>query len=100
VNWRLDGLQKALTAGRLRSLASLVGDNDFRGAQETTNYAQARYFCLYMQEHGVLQDFYRRFHDNQRQDPLGVRSVLAVFPNQTWDDLDADFRRWASGLKR
>ncbi len=46
------------------------------------------------------RSFIGAFRKNQRQDPLGVRSVLAVFPDQTWDSLDADFRRWASGLKR
>ena len=69
VNWRLDGLQKALANGTLRSLASLIGDNDVRGAKETTNYAQARYFCLYLQEQGLLDDFYRRFRTNQKRDP-------------------------------
>jgi hypothetical protein len=100
VNWRLDGLQKALASGRLRTLASLICDDDFRGPQQTTNYAQARYFCLYLQERGLLEDYYRRFRDNQRDDPLGARTVLEVFPDQTWDDLDADFRRWAAGLRR
>jgi hypothetical protein len=100
VNWRLDGLQKALAAGRLRTLASLIGGNDFRGAQETVNYAQARYFCLYMQERGVLEEFYHRFRKNHEQDPLGVRTVQAVFPDRSFDELDADFRRWAAGLQR
>lgn len=100
INWRLDGLQKALGAGRLRSLASLIGNDDFRGPQQTTNYAQARYFCLYLQEQGVLEDFYRCFRDSQADDPLGKRTVLELFPNRTWDDLDADFRRWAAGLKQ
>jgi hypothetical protein len=100
VNWRLDGLQKALAAGRLRTLASLIGDNDFRREQETTNYAQARYFCLYLQEHGLLEKFYRCFRDSQEHDPLGVHTVSQIFPDQSWDELDADFRRWAAELKR
>jgi hypothetical protein len=100
INWRLDGLQQALAAGRLRSLASLVGDNDFRGRQETTNYAHARYFCLYLQERGVLEEFYSRFRSNQESDPLGVQTVLQVLPDRTWDALDADFRAWAGKLKR
>jgi hypothetical protein len=100
VNWRLDGLQKALAAGRLRSLASLIGDDDFRGPQETTNYAQARYFCLYLQERGLLEKFYRRFRANQQHDPLGVQAVAQIFPDRNWESLDADFRRWAAELKQ
>src|SRR5690606_23085701 len=75
VNWRLAGLREALAAGRLRPLASLIGDDDFRGPQETINYAQARYFCLYMQEQGVLEQFYRRFRETQPQDPQGMKAV-------------------------
>jgi hypothetical protein len=100
VNWRLDALQSAIRDEWLRSLQSLVGDNDFRGSQETLNYAQARYFCLYMQQQGVLTDFYRKFRDDQTSDPLGVASVAKVFPNQNWEELDADFRDWVRQLKR
>jgi hypothetical protein len=100
VNWRLDGLQRALADGKLRSLASLVGSNDFRGAQQTLNYAQARYFCQFMQERGVLKAYYHRFRNDAQDDPLGYRSVSAVFPDHTWEELDAEFRTWVAGLKR
>jgi hypothetical protein len=100
LNWRLDGLQQALGSGRLRPLASLIGDNDFRGSQESLNYAQARYFCLYLQEQGVLEEFYRRFRANQKQDPLGMKTVLEVFPGRSWESLDAAFRAWAAEQRR
>lgn len=100
VNWRLESLQKALATNKLRTLASLIGDNDFRGAGMSLNYAQARYFCLYLQERGLLETFYRRFRENHARDPLGLQTVAALFPNQTWEALDADFRKWAKELKR
>ena len=61
VNWRLVGLQKMVRQGRLRSLESLVAGSDFRGPLEGTNYAHARYFCLYMQDRGVLRQFVRAY---------------------------------------
>ena len=99
-NWRLPALQKAIRKGRARPLKELIESKDFRGAHEGLNYAQARYFCLYMQRHGVLEQYYRRFRDHQQQDPRGLDSVLAVFPEQTWDQLDADFRQWVLNLER
>jgi hypothetical protein len=99
-NWRLPGLQKAIRKSRASTLKSLVEGQDFRGAHEGLNYAQARYFCLYMQRHEVLEDFYRRFRDHQADDPLGAKSVLAVFPTMSWDELDKDFREWALALER
>ncbi|MHB1033991.1 MAG: hypothetical protein ACYC35_08180 [Pirellulales bacterium] len=99
VNWRLAALQEAIHENRLRSLASLIG-GDFRGETEALNYAQARYFCLYMQRQGVLGDYYRKFRARHRQDPLGLATVAGVFPDQTWDELDRGFRRWVLALKR
>ena len=100
VNWRLDGLQRAMEQDKLRSLRSLIGDNDFRGKREGLNYAQARYFCLYMQEQGVLEEYFQKFRDNQQHDPLGYKTVAQVFPERSWDELDADFLRWVAGLKK
>jgi hypothetical protein len=99
VNWRLKGLQRALAEGRLRPLRSLIRDDDFRGPNVGVNYAQARYFCLYMQQQGVLDEFYGRLRSTQRSDPLGERAVAAVFPDRTWDELEADFRRFVQDLK-
>ncbi len=53
-NWRLRGLQQRIRQGQLRSLEAMIVDRNFRGRLEGTNYAQARYFCLYMQTQGVL----------------------------------------------
>jgi hypothetical protein len=78
----------------------LIGDNDFRGAGQSLNYAQARYFCLYLQELGLLDDYYRAFRAAQKDDPLGINTVGTILPDRTWDQLDEEFRRWVSGLRR
>jgi hypothetical protein len=100
VNWRLPALQKAIAEGRLRPLEELIGSDDFRGRLEGLNYAEARYFCLYLQERGLLQKFYRAFRDDRRPDRLGLKTAKAMFPDQSWDELNLAFRRWAAGLKR
>jgi hypothetical protein len=99
VNWRLPALQKAIAEGRLRPLEELIGSNDFRGRLEGLNYAQARYFCLYLQEKGLLRKFYHAFRDAQKDDRLGLATAKAMFPDQSWDDLNLAYRRWAAGLK-
>jgi hypothetical protein len=100
VNWRLPALQKAIAEGRLRPLEELIGGDDFRARLEGLNYAQARYFCLYLQEQGVLRKFYVAFRDGRRTDRLGLKTAKAVFPEQSWDELNQAFRRWAAGLER
>lgn len=98
-NWRLPALQTRIKQKRLRSLESLIQSDDFRGEQESLNYAQARYFCLYMQRLGLLPAYYREFHSHRADDPTGARSVLAVFKGRTWDSLNRDFQAWAAGLE-
>jgi hypothetical protein len=98
-NWRLPGLQKAIRRGVLRPLHSLLTEPEFRGSQVGLNYAHARYFCMFMQQCGVLADCYRRLRDTHAQDPHGLHTVRAVFGNPTWDELDARFRQWVLDLE-
>ena len=99
VNWRLAGLQDVVRRGQLRSLAELVNDTHFRGPGEGTNYAQARYFCVYMQQKGVLAKFYRSFRRQQAEDPRGFEALAGVFPGVDVEQLDRDFERWVLALR-
>lgn len=100
VNWRLPMLQEAIAKGKLRSLKDLISSNDFRGEREGLNYAQARYFCLYMQQQQVLEMYFHDFRAHHGDDPLGLKTVERVFPDRTWDELDMDFQQWAAALRR
>ncbi len=100
VNWRLTGLQNMLRRGELQSLAELAGNTRFHGPGEGTNYAQARYFCLYMQQKGVLAEFYRSFRRASARDPQGLETLAGVFPGVGFEQLDRDFERWVLGLSQ
>ena len=67
----LPPLRKLAESGQLRPLEALLAERNFRGPREGTNYAQARYFCMYMQKKGVLEEFYRTFRDDRAADPRG-----------------------------
>jgi hypothetical protein len=97
-NWRLAGLQEVARSQKLGSLKALVENPQFRGRGEGTNYAQARYFCLYMQRRGVLARFYRAFRDSHADDPRGLAALARVFPGESIDELDRDFQRWVVTL--
>jgi len=99
-NWRLPGLQEAIRQKKLKPLAELIQANDFRGRQEGINYAQARYFCMYMQRQGVLVDYFRKFRANQKDDPRGYKTVAKVFPGKSWDELNQEFQAWVLTLRR
>ncbi len=94
-NWRLDGLQAAITDGSLRPLAALLADEDFYGPLRGINCAQARYFCLYLQHRGLLAGVYRACRDTPATRPAGLIEHLTGEPLETTDQL---FRDWVMTL--
>ncbi len=119
-NWRLPALQDALRAGRLRPLRELVTARDFYGRFQGLNYAQGRYFVMYMQQRGVLRKFYahfRKLHADAAaaraealrgastvppaagdEDRLDVRAIEDVLGADI-DTIDKRVRAWVMTLK-
>jgi len=96
-NWRVGVLEEAVRRRRLPALRSLLGTRSFRGPGERLHYAQARYFCMYLQDRGVLGACYRACRLGTEDDPTGEKTVAALFPGWSWEQLDADFRAWLRG---
>jgi hypothetical protein len=94
-NWRLRGLKRELRAGHRRSFASLTGttDREFYEAADDT-YAQARYLIYYLQDRGLLGEFYRQFVAAQKDDPTGYATLAAVLGRA--DDMDALYEEWVA----
>lgn len=92
-NWRLPGLQRAIRRGGLTPFQKLFASDGraFYDDPHGTNYAQARYLCYYLQEHGLLTRFYRDFHAGHAADPTGFDTLKNVL-NET--DMDAFQKRW------
>lgn len=90
-NWRLPGLQEAVRAGRVPSFAKLahMDEDVFYNRDRGTNYGQARYLCLYLQEKGLLRDFYHRFQAAAPQDPSGQATLQGML-----GDLGAFQPKW------
>jgi hypothetical protein len=93
-NWRLAGLQHALARGHVPSFKTLshYGDNEFYGDDTGVNYAASRYLLYYMQERGILLDFYRAVRASRANDPSGYATLVDVLGV---DDMAAFEKRWA-----
>ena len=94
-NWRLEGLQDAIDSDAVPSFKTLMSttDRQFYDDDDGTNYAQARYLLYYMQERGLLVDFYREFHRNRRRDPTGYETLKSVLGLED-DQMPAFQRKW------
>ena len=92
-NWRLAGLQDALRANRVPSFETLMAttDEEFYEQDPGSNYAQARYLMYYLQEKGLLHDYYRQYVANAASDPTGYQTLQKILQE---DDMDAFFATW------
>jgi len=92
-NWRLAGLKKAIRNGSVPPFKHLAAtsDHQFYHMDKGTNYAQARYLCYWLQEHGLLVRYYRAFVASHRADPTGYETLKRVLGT---DDIPAFKKRW------
>lgn len=97
-NWRLPGLQKAISDGRLRSLADLAGKGDFYGPLRGLNYAHARYFCLYLQQRGLLKEFYQKYQAGFAKG-IPPAKVMTEVAGLSLPDLDAQLQKFVQSLR-
>ena len=99
-NWRLPDLQDAIRNKRLRPLAELIQSPQFYEDKLVgINYAQARYLMLYLQEKGLLRDYYRRFRDAVKNDPTGLATLKQVLKTDDLASFEATWRRWVLTLR-
>jgi hypothetical protein len=98
-NWRLAGLQEALDAGRVPGFAALCASGDgFYDDDPGTNYAQARYLCYWLQEHGRLRAYYRSFRSAHAVDPTGLETLRASLGREL-ADFEGEWGAWVSKLR-
>lgn len=97
-NWRLNHLLSAMQKRRLGTLESLISAREIREEKQAVEYAHARYFCLYLQERGLLPFFYRKFRDRATTDPSGLRTLCEILGEENLDPVDRNFRQWVIAL--
>jgi hypothetical protein len=101
VNWRLPKLRQLLKINKGVPLADLMRTTteQFYGEDDRgLHYATARYFCLYLQDHGLLIPFFREFKAAAAEDPTGAKSLQKV-TGKTPAELEPIWRDWVLGLR-
>ncbi len=94
-NWRLPELKKTIAQNGHTPLPELFASNTkvFRMMRESLNYAQSRYFCLYLEEQGLLRKLYARFRDTAKTDPTGVKAIEYVCGKDI-TTVEREWREW------
>lgn len=94
-NWRLPELKYALENGSMTPLSMLLSmtPGEFRGTRESLNYAQARYFCKYLEEMGLLPTIYKNFRDRYNHDPTGAAFIVKAM-GRPLEAVEVAWKRW------
>lgn len=101
-NWRLPALQAAIRSKELPPLAEVLAassDDFYAPARSGLNYAQSRYLCYYLQERGLLRDFYHQFLATVWSDPSGRALLQQVVGYPDLERFAADWREYVLGLQ-
>jgi hypothetical protein len=93
-NWRLRALQLTIQDNKVPTFEKLCSTTrrEFYDG-DSTNYAQARYLCHYLQEKELLRQYYHAFVSNVAHDPTGFETLKRVLKR---NDMVAFQREWES----
>jgi len=98
-NWRIGELVPAINNKSVTPLRELLAMSDerFYKDRSSLNYAVARYFMQYLQEHGKLEGFYSRYRDNMAD--TATTALLGMFGNaKTVEAIEAEYHEWVKKL--
>jgi hypothetical protein len=100
-NWRLAGLQRAIARAAVPSFRALTGldSGAFYDDDSGTHYAQSRYLLYYLQEQGILRDFYRAFRDGAAKDPTGYATLVQSLGERDMADFQRRWERYVAALR-
>lgn len=101
-NWRLPGLQKAIRAGQVPAFKTLMAYNAsaFYNDDKGTNYAQARYLCYYLQQRGLLANFYHEFVAHQKTDPTGYETLQRILKTRDMKTFKLKWEKYVLSLQQ
>ena len=91
---RRETLQRALADGRLPSLKVLLRASRFDGAERAVDYALARHFCRFLDQHGALPSVYRAVRA-QRGGPADHAAVIVrALGKGRLTEVEKAFHQW------
>jgi hypothetical protein len=92
-NWRLKGLQRAIRKHRVPKIRQLLStsEDEFYADDSGIHYAMARYLLYYLQERGLLREYYRAFSSGADADQTGYATLVRLLHRP---DMEAFQKQW------
>jgi len=99
-SWTLISLRRALSENTYTGLRQMMGSNDdeIYGKRGSYYYAQGRYLLMYLQEKGLLKDYYRQFRETYEKDSTGITQLEKIL-HKNLDEIDKDYLDYIQSFK-
>lgn len=100
LNWRLQGLQDAIRNKTALPLSHLVqlSEHHFYEDPSGMPYAQAKFIAFYLQQQGLLVDFYHAFYENRQHDPSGINTLSTLLDFNDANEFQENWEKWVLQL--
>ena len=100
-NWRITGLRQEIRKKTLPSFKVLMAMDEDTFCGETTgdNYAQSRYLLQYLQEKGLLKEYYHAFLAARESDPTGYETLKSILGEDDMTQFKVKWQKWVMRLK-
>lgn len=91
-SWRIIAIRRAIKENRYTKLEKMMrtDDDELYGKYSSFYYAQARYLLMYLQEKGLLENFYNLFKETYKKDETGI-SQLEKILDKPMDKINEDY---------
>ena len=98
-SWRTNSIMRLARQNKLPPIAEFVTmtHERFSGNRPLANYAMARAVFMYLEDRGLLGEWYRTYTQSADLDPTGLRALEAV-TDMTAEAFDEALRLWAVDL--
>jgi hypothetical protein len=79
-SWRIIALRRAFSENTYTGLKTLMKTNDdeLYGKRTSFYYAQSRYLLMYLQQKGLLIDYYKTFRETYNEDETGISQLEKI----------------------
>jgi len=102
LNWRLPLLKETIRADKLKSFKLLSDTNTSEFYDDNSiaiNYAQSRYLFYYLQEKGLLLEYYNTALANIKDDPTCYKSLQKVLKSKDMEKFTQEWKDYILGLE-
>jgi len=100
-SFRIIPLRRAIENNTYTSIEHLMRTNDdeLYGKRTSFYYAQSRYLLMYLQENGLLEEFYKTFRDTYTEDETGI-SQLETLLGKPISSINEDCLEYIKSFKQ